>query len=177
MTILTTERLRLEPIVDAHLDGLQAINSDAEVMRYLSGKPESREQTQLMIDRVKERWAAWGYSWWSFFERESGQLIGAGCIQHLGRDPVLPHEIGWRLRRDHWHLGLASEAAQEMARFAFDQLRAPQLCAVCHPDNQASARVMQRLGMAYRGIERWYEMDCAVYGMTRSDWHVACFSA
>ena len=45
MTILTTGRLRLEPFSDAHLDGLNAMNSDPEVMRYLNGgRPETRDE-------------------------------------------------------------------------------------------------------------------------------------
>jgi RimJ/RimL family protein N-acetyltransferase len=172
MTILTTERLRLEPFADAHLDELYAMNSDPAVMRYITGRPETREETQAAIERVKARWAEWGYSWWSIFSRESGRLIGAGAIQHLGRDKAHPLEIGWRLRPEHWHQGYASEAAQAMAAFAFDTLNATRLCAVCDPDNKASAQVMKRLGMSYQGIERWYEADCAVYAITRSDWLV-----
>ncbi|MET0519503.1 MAG: GNAT family N-acetyltransferase [Burkholderiaceae bacterium] len=172
MTILTTARLRLEPICDAHFDGLHALNSDAEVMRYIGGRPETPQETRAMIERVKARWAEWGYSWWSFFEQEGGALIGAGCIQHLGRDAANPHEIGWRLRRDRWHQGLASEAAQVMAAFAFETLAAPQLCAVCDPENKASILVMRRLGMSWRGIERWYDADCAVYAMSLDDWRV-----
>ncbi len=170
MTILTSARLQLEPMTDAHLDGLHAVNSDAEVMRYLTGAPETREGTKEMIDRVKARWAEWGYSWWSFFELASGELIGAGCIQHLGRDRANPHEIGWRLRRDKWHQGFALEAAEVMAAFAFESVHAPELHAVCNPQNKASSRVMERLGMSYRGIERWYDADCAVYAMTAADW-------
>jgi len=45
MTTLTTARLRLEPMVDAHLDGLNAVNVDPEVMRYISGKSETRAET------------------------------------------------------------------------------------------------------------------------------------
>ncbi len=170
MTLLTSPRLRLEPITDAHLDALHALNSDPEVMRFITGKPETREGTLEMIERVKARWAEWGYSWWSIFEREGGALIGAGCIQHLGRDKANPLEIGWRLRRDKWHQGFASEAAQAMAAFAFETVGTPQLVAVCDPENKASSRVMERLGMSYRGIERWYDADCAVWGMTAEDW-------
>lgn len=57
-----------------------------------------------------------------------------------------------------------------MAAFAFETLGSASLCAVCHPENHGSARVMQKLGMRYRGVERWYEMDTAVYDMTRADW-------
>lgn len=170
MTTLTTPRLRLEPLTDAHFAGLHALNLDPEVMRYITGKPDTPEDTQMMIDRVKARWAEWGYSWWAFIEIETGELIGAGCIQHMGRDRALPHEIGWRLRRDRWGRGLASEAAQEMARFAFEDLQAPELQAVCMPDNTPSAKVMLRLGMHSQGLGQWYDMEMAVYGMSRADW-------
>ena len=170
MTILTTKRLRLEPFTDAHFDGLYDMNRDPEVMRYITGKPETPEYTRETIARVQARWAEWGYSWWSFIELETGLLIGAGCIQHIGRDKANPHEIGWRLRRDRWGRGYASEAAQAMAAFAFDTVKAPQLVAVCQPANTASSHVMKKLGMHYRGEERWYDMDCAVYGMTAEEW-------
>ena len=53
MTILTTVRLRLEPIGDRHFDGLQAMNSRPEVMRFISGTPEMPEQTRHTIELVK----------------------------------------------------------------------------------------------------------------------------
>lgn len=170
MTVLTTARLRLEPFADDHLDGLWAMNSDAAVMRYITGRPERREETQAAIERVKARWAEWGYSWWSFFELATGELIGAGCIQHLDRDAANPLEIGWRLRRDRWQQGYASEAGRRMARFAFETVKGERLMAICDPENAASARVMTRLGMRYRGIERWYERDTATYEITRTQW-------
>ena len=173
MTSLTTARLRLEPMTDAHLHGLFEMNRDLDVMRYITGKPDTLEDTQAMIDRVKARWAEWGYSWWTFFEIETGEIVGAGCIQHLGRDAANPHEIGWRLRRDRWNRGYGSEAARRMAAFAFDDLRAPQLVAVCDPANEASSHVMTKLGMRYRGVERWYDNDVAVYGMTAAEWRTA----
>jgi RimJ/RimL family protein N-acetyltransferase len=170
VTILSTERLRLEPIDGHHFDGLQAMNSQPEVMRFISGTPETPEQTRHMIEVVKGRWAQYGFSWWAFIERESGRLVGAGCVQYLGRDPANPHELGWRLVPDKWGQGLALEAARAMAAFAFDTLAAPLLVAVCRPENANSARVMQKLGMRYRGEESWYEAPHAVYEIARADW-------
>lgn len=170
MTILHTPRLRLEPLNDGHLDALFALNSDPEVMRYITGRPDTREDSADMVARVKARWAEFGFSWWAFIELATGELIGCGCIQHLGRDAANPLEIGWRLRRDRWHQGLASEAARRMTAFAFEDLAAPLLCAVCHPANSASSTVMQRLGMEYKTEQRWYEMDCSVYEITREAW-------
>jgi RimJ/RimL family protein N-acetyltransferase len=61
MTILTTPRLRLEPMADQHFDELFAMNSLPEVMRYITGKPDTREDTLAMIERIKARWAEDGF--------------------------------------------------------------------------------------------------------------------
>jgi RimJ/RimL family protein N-acetyltransferase len=172
MTILSTARLRFEPFDEGHLDGLQAMNSDPEVQRYLSQRPETPEETLAAIARVKARWAAWGYGWWAFIDSASGELVGAGCVQHLGHDRANPHEIGWRLRRDCWGQGLASEAARELARFAFEDLGAPLVTAIRHPDNLASQRVMERLGMLYVGLQTWHEEEVAVHELARAEWRV-----
>lgn len=170
MTVLHTARLRLEPICPAHYDGLRVLNADPLVQRFITGKPETPEETSAMIARVQGRWRAFGYSWWSFIEIDTGELVGAGCIQHLGHDPANAHEIGWRLRPDRWGRGYALESARRMAAFAFDDLQAPLLAAVCHPDNLASAKVMQRLGMRYRGMETWHAQEVAVYAIGAAAW-------
>lgn len=172
MTILTTARLRLEPFDEVHLDGLHAMNREPEVMRYINGgTPETREQTAAAIARVRARWAEWGYSWWAFIDQASGAVAGAGCIQHLGGERANPHEIGWRLHPAHWGKGLAIEAAQRMAAFAFDDVQVPLLVAIRNPANAASGRVMARLGMTERPtLERWHDTDCAVHEVTAATW-------
>ncbi|MFY8018511.1 MAG: GNAT family N-acetyltransferase [Inhella sp.] len=181
MTQLQTARMRLEPCCEAHFEGLHAMNRLPEVMRFIGGGgPETPEGTRAMIERVQARWADWGYSWWSFLAQDTGQVLGAGAIQHLRPEagPVTdfdalrsqPLEIGWRLHPDFWRKGLASEAAQAMAAFAFDTLGAKELLAVRHPDNLDSQRVMERLGMHYRGLERWYGESLATHAMSALDW-------
>ncbi len=170
MTLLLTPRLRLEPLDDHHFDGLHALNRDPAVMRFITGRPDTPDDTRLMIERVKVRWAEFGYSWWAFVSRHSGQLLGSGCIQHLNRDPDGPLETGWRLRQDTWGQGYASEAARHMVGWAFATLQPERVCAVCQPENHDSAAVMQRLGMSFTGLGRWYDMDCARYDITAEQW-------
>ncbi len=167
--ILETARLRLEPWAPAHLDGLTVLNSDPIVMRYIGGVPQTREQTAVSIDRQRVYWDAHSFGWWSFLDRTTDQIVGAGCIQHLAGNPENPIEIGWRLRPSHWGKGFASEAARTMAGFAFDRLGIDILLAVADPENGASRRVMERLGMRFRGIEFWYEMDVAAYAITADE--------
>lgn len=180
MTTLHTERLRLEPFADRHLDGLHEMNRKPEVMRFISGRPETRDETAAAIARVQRSWSVLGTSWWAFIDMASGRVAGAGCIQYARRDADLPAdlgslrrnplEIGWRLHPDFWHQGLASEAASCMAAFAFEALAAPEIIAVRHPDNIASARVMDRLGMRYRGMETWYGESLATHALGRDEW-------
>ena len=169
MTLLATSRLSLVPFTDDHVDGLNVLNSDPEVMRYISGRPETRDETLAVVDRVKKRWIEFGYSWWSFIELGSGEIVGAGALQNLRRgatpapDPACPLEIGWRLRRDRWHQGLATEAARAIVGFAFDTIHAEELYAVCHPENAPSASVMKRLGMQNCGLQTWYGKSLTTY--------------
>ena len=176
MTVLTTARLRLEPLSDVHYDGFHAMNSDPEVMRYLTGQPETPQQTRAVIERVKARWADTGYSWWALVLRESGTLVGAAALQNLRRemqplpDRDCPLEIGWRLRREHWGRGYASEAAIAAADHGFDVHEAAEILAVCNPVNTASSDVMRRIGMQARGLQRWYGMEQTTYGVGAQAW-------
>jgi RimJ/RimL family protein N-acetyltransferase len=149
-------------------------------MRYLSGRAETLEETAASIERVKQCWLDFGYSWWSLIDKASGEIVGAACLQHLRQevsarpDPSCPLEIGWRLKREHWGQGLASEAARAIATHAFDSLNAPELYAVCDPANTASAKVMQGLGMVYGGLQTWYGEPLATYQMDAAQWREAC---
>jgi RimJ/RimL family protein N-acetyltransferase len=156
------------------------MNSLPEVMRYVGGQIETREQTASVIARVKRCWSAWGTSWWALIETKSERVAGAGCIQYLRRDASPPEdleslkgnpvEIGWRLHPDFWRQGLASEAARCMAAFAFDRFPIEELLAVRHPDNVDSGRVMDRLGMRQRGLESWYGTTVATHVISRGEW-------
>jgi RimJ/RimL family protein N-acetyltransferase len=150
----------------AHADGLNAINADPEVMRFLGGRPETPAETRAMIDRVRARWDRFGFGWWTLLDAQTGAVVGAAGVHHLDHDPLLPHEIGWRLRRDRWGQGLATEAAHAVLRHVFETLDAPLACAVRHPDNVASRRVMERLGMREAGL---HGAD-ALHELARADW-------
>jgi RimJ/RimL family protein N-acetyltransferase len=180
MVTLHTRRLHLEPFSELHLDGLHAMNSRPEVMRYLGGQPETRQQTEAGVARVQRCWAAWGTSWWALLEAKSGRIAGAGCVQYLRRGAEPPEdlgslvgsplEIGWRLHPDYWHQGFATEAAHAMAAFAFDKFHISELLAVRHPENVDSGRVMERLGMRFRALEPWYGTSVATHVITREEW-------
>ncbi|KMK68404.1 GNAT family N-acetyltransferase [Puniceibacterium sp. IMCC21224] len=162
--IVETARLRLEPFAPSHRAGLCAMDSDPQLMRYIGdGQPKPPADTDAAIARVQTRWADLGYSWWSLFLHRSNEVIGAACVQNLANQPDAPLEIGWRLRPEFRGQGYATEAGRAAVNFAFDTLGARYLMAVAHPENLASHRVMQRLGMTCLGIQTHYDQPCTVY--------------
>lgn len=161
---LDTARLQLEPYQNSHYDGLRVMDNDAEVMRYINeGIVKTPEETWENIRRVQARWEKYGFSWWAIREKASGAIAGVACLQHLANVEGAPLEIGWRLVPAHNGKGYATEAAQAIIEFAAEQKGATYLVAVADPENLPSQRVMQRLGMTYKGIEQHYDVPCVVY--------------
>lgn len=164
---VTTERLVLEPSCLEHFDGLYAMNSDHQVMRFI-GAVQSREEVEQSIHRQQEYWQKYGFGWWSIFQKGKPELIGAACVQHLGRIESNPLEIGWRLIPSAQGQGFATEAGRAAVHFAFEVVGVDFVTAVADPENHASTRVMERLGMRYRGIETHYNVPCATYALDKA---------
>ena len=167
---LTTDRLRLEPFAPNHAQALNAINNEPEVMEFLTfGDPETMEKTNQAVARVREAWRSVGYSWWAIIDRLTETVVGAACAQNVARVPGAEIEIGWRLSTSATGKGYATEAGKAAASYAFDVIGVDHVIAVAHPKNTASHKVMQRVGMTYRGIETHYDEDCATYVLRKSD--------
>ena len=148
MVELTTERLLLRQWRDDDLDALAAIDADPEVMRWIGdGSVRDRTQTQAAIERFRAAWADRGYG--HFAAQEQGVLVGwVGLAVPTFLPEILPAvEIGWRLSRSAWGRGLATEGAQAVLAFAFDDVGLDRVVSVCHAQNAASERVMTKLGM------------------------------
>lgn len=167
-TTLTTDRLRLVPCAPDHLDGLFRLNSNPDVMRYIRA-PQTRDEVAAWISATQERWARFGFGWWSLFEMRTDEIIGAACLQHLAHIETNPLEIGWRLIPEAQGRGYATEAGRAAMNFGFDQIGENRLMAVADPENTASTRVMERLGMRYLGIQTHYDVPCATYEIEKAD--------
>lgn len=147
--MLKTDRLLLRQWRDDDLDAWAALNADPEVREFF---PEvlTREQAAGSLDRFRGEVAARGWGWWAIEECATGRLLGMA-----GLDPVdegLPFhgiEAGWRLAREAWGKGYATEAGRAVLAYGFDELRLPEILAVTAAGNVRSQAVMRRLGMTH----------------------------
>ncbi|HVF04456.1 MAG TPA: GNAT family N-acetyltransferase [Frankiaceae bacterium] len=154
MTVVaTTRRLVLRRFAAGDAAAFAAINADPLVTRYVGG-PLSRDASDALLGRflAEQPYARWAV------ERD-GVLLG---FCGLGRHPVAGGdvEIGWRLASAVWGQGLATEAATAVRDLALGTYGLRRLVAVIHPDNGASVRVAEKIGLAY-------ERDAALPDGTR----------
>ncbi len=126
-----------------------------------AGNPGGRPRKPLPVSRPNgRRWAIPGGPFWT---APAPPWSAPAACSISSAIPTIRWSWDGRLHPDHWGKGLASEAARRMAGFAFDQLGTASLLANAMPENLASRRVMERLGMRFRGIEHWWKLDLATY--------------
>ena len=176
---LRTERLLLRPYFEEDLDAFYAYMSDPEVLRFEPYLPLDSADTEAELEKrcsdpdfiavclPPDEHHPWGH------------LIG-----HIFFSPCAfsTWEIGWMLNREYQHLGYAKEAAEAVVGAAFDAGIAHRVIAMCNPENTASERLMQKLGMRREGllVKNLYFrtdesgnpiwLDTAMYAVLREEW-------
>lgn len=125
-----------------------AINANADVMEFYP-QVLSRAQSDSMLDKLAILIADNGWGFWAIEIKASNTFIGfVGLNEPAYQLPVTPCvEIGWRMDRQYWGYGYATEAAQSALLFAFRQLRLDQVYAFTSVANYRSRAVMERLCM------------------------------
>lgn len=170
---LETPRLLLRPLAADDEDDLLALDSDAEVMRYV-GSPagvkspaETRERARLRI-REEQHGDYEPLGFWRIEGRSDGAFHGVGAlIQMPDSDDV---EVAYRLARSAWGQGIATEAAGALVAHALGPLGLPRVVAVTYPENQASQRVLDKLGFERRGIREYKGVQATYHVLTASAW-------
>ena len=149
-TSLETPRLLLRRWRSDDLDGFAAVNAQPEVMRYIhDGRTLDRAATAERIATYQRHWDEHGYGLYAVEVKETGELAGfTGLAVPVFLPEIMPAvEIGWRLGRAHWGRGLATEAAQAVVAHTRAELGLRRLVSIHVVGNEASARVMVKLGM------------------------------
>lgn len=185
---LYTDRIRLVPLAEEHLEYEVELDSDPEVMRYLG---DGRARTRAEVEAAHHRRLAAagrvpGLGFWVGFldhaDGSGGEFIGWWILE----PPVRPDqgpvegqaELGYRLLRRHWRRGLASEGARELIRYGFEDLGLTRIFAETMAVNAASRATMAAVGLEYARTfhQDWdeplpgTEFGEVEYAITRQRW-------
>ncbi len=170
VTIAETDRLIIRNWIPEE-DAEQAfqIYSDPEVTRFLITKVDSVESSLNLLQRwvTKATLQSNGTGLWAIIIKETGEIVGMiGLIQLQDEDENLTqdYEIGWHLKKSAWGKGYATEAAKAILDYGFKVLKLTTIYAIARPENTASLRLIQRLGMIPIGrTTRYYKTELEMF--------------
>jgi RimJ/RimL family protein N-acetyltransferase len=151
---LETARLRLRTLRRTDLDALAGVLGDPVGMSFYP-HPFSREESLAWIERDIARYERLGFGHLGIELLATGELIGDCGPTILDVEGVAEVELGWHVRRDLWGRGYATEAAIATRDWMFDGRRLERLISLVRPENEASCRVAEKIGMTVeREVDR-----------------------
>jgi len=175
--VLRTERLLLRRLRTDDAEVLTARRNDPEVAKYqdwVTPYPLERAQELIATDLAADGPADGGWTTLMIVDPDDTTVFG-DVVVHLSSGGRTA-EIGYTLDRKAWGQGYAQEATEALVAYLFETVGVTRVEAGLHPDNTASAMVLERVGLLWEGHTRlsfWLGDDNSddwKYGMTRPDW-------
>lgn len=167
----------LQPLATEHAEHLVALDGDPGVMRYLTGRARSREEVldEWLPVLTREVGPDGVLGYWAGFRRD--EFAGWWAL-NPDPDDERQAELGYRLRRDQWGQGLASEGALALLAHGFETVGLERIWAQTMAVNTGSVGVMTRIGMrlARTWVGEWneplpgWEDGEVEYAITRQEW-------
>jgi ribosomal-protein-alanine N-acetyltransferase len=163
---LHTKRLVVRPFEPGRdAEPLFELWGNEDAMRFVRPASASVEEVQERLQGILE-WNRSGWGLWALDEREGGRLAGTVGLFPLAREgPEI--ELAYHIVPSRWGRGYATEAGAALLHAAWRETDLDHVVAIAFPENRASTRVMEKLGMAYEGSARYFDRDFARYSIAR----------
>lgn len=161
MKILETSRLILRHQLLDDLDNLFALYCDPEVSKYIPDAPRNYAEAQEELE-----WHMNGHpkhpelGLWATIHKETGKFIGRCGLLPWTIDQREEVEVAYLLAKEYWGQGLGTEVAQAIVRYGFEELHLSRLICMIYPENHASVKVAQNIGMT---LEKEMEDELGAY--------------
>lgn len=163
-TRLETERLRLRLFTHDDLAIMYTLGTDPDVIRYADTPCKDMEEAKQRLEQGPlSDYQKYGYGRFAVELKETGDVIGFCGIKYLP-EIDLP-EVGYRYLKEYWGRGIGTEAARACVEFARQDLNINKLVALIIPENTASIRVAEKLGMTCGPLIHIYGVDALQYEM------------
>lgn len=161
---MKTQRLILREMRPTDVESLHRLFSDPLLMRFWPVFTQA--ETEAWVAGEMRHYAQDGFGLWAITFKDSDEAIGdCGLVRHVV-DGAMETDIGWHVLRAHWGQGYATEAARASRDYAFAHVGVERLVAQIHPENYASRRVAEKIGMRllkeyqhWRGLRLLYVLE------------------
>jgi RimJ/RimL family protein N-acetyltransferase len=146
---LRTARILLRAWRGEDLEPFAAMNADPEVLEHFPSGSMTRAESDALVERFAARWRDDGHAPWAVERLEDGAFLGfiGLATAHFDAHFTPAVEVGWRLGRDAWGHGYATEGGSASLRWGFEALGLAEIVSFTTPANTRSRAVMERLAM------------------------------
>jgi len=178
--MIYTERLLLRPFNTDDADIAGALYTDDVIMRYMPYDCRDEKRVQVRLDNLVAEWEKQPIlnREYAVLKKNSGEQIGRCHLQwDTDSDTAM---VGWLLLEKEWSKGYATEITLALMKYAFEELGAHRVAAICNPENTPSRRVMEKCGMRCEALYlkkcRYIKKDGiswndeAEYAILREEW-------
>ncbi len=163
---IETLRLCLRHFTLNDMDELFQIYSYRELFKYMSNeKPLLLEQIRTLINTFTETWQQHQFGVWAIVYKKYQKLIGHCGFKFLENTSEV--QIGYLLLSSYWGRGLATEAATAVMKYGFEVAKLERIVAIAKPENTASRRVMEKIGMTYEKDAYYYNNSVVYYSISK----------
>ena len=168
MILLETKRLSLRHFVMDDLDNLFSFYGDPDVVKYIPDAPRTYQETKEELE-----WFMNGHpefpelGLWATIYKENGQFIGRCGLLPWTIDGQQEVEVAFALSKGYWGQGLATEAAQGIVQYGFENLSLSRLICLIDHDNSGSIRVATKIGMRFEKEAKDEYGPFLVYAMNK----------
>lgn len=145
--ILETDRTILREICMEDMEDLFSMYEDPQITRFMEPLFEREEEIQYQRDYIDKVYGFYEYGMWLVIEESSGAVIGRAGVESKSPEDPNRVELGYMIRRDRQGQGYASEVCEAIVEYAKEELMMESVCARIHPENKASVRIAEKLGM------------------------------
>ncbi len=162
--ILETPRIRLRDYSYHDLDELAEMFADEEMMRFYP-RPKTRDESRGWIEWNLKLYAEHRFGLWVMESRESSSFLGNCGLTPQTVEGVTDIEVGWHTKKVYWNKGFATEAALACKDLAFTRFGLKRLISIIDPENIASRRVAEKIGMHEERIALHEDYPCVIYAI------------
>jgi RimJ/RimL family protein N-acetyltransferase len=166
--VIETVRMVLRKFGESDRDAIFGFLGDREVMRFSLNGPSTREDVQTKyLPSCQKRYARDGLGQWAVIRKSDGLCIGECgiCVQEV--EGKREDEISYRLRRDCWGQGFATEATRACRDYGFNSIGLHRLISIIEAENTASIRVAEKMGMILEKKALFHRVAVQIYSVTR----------
>jgi ribosomal-protein-alanine N-acetyltransferase len=163
--ILETDRLLLREFDEEDLDVFYVLGSDPEIIRYTGDPGGGLKCLEQALETLRTRpladYQKRGFGRWACVHKRDGVVIGFAGLKYLPERKEV--DIGYRFLPAYWGQGLATEACHAILPYGFERLGLRRIIGLVDPNNPASARVLQKVGLTFDGMEEYLGAPMARY--------------